>query len=216
MKKLESNTEEIRKEKALAVLMQTGSVKEKDVAFAKLHARHKDAVLFEALKAFKMNQDIAHDIVQEIFIKAFLSIGSFNPEFAFSTWLYTITKNHIIDTKRKTKVEVLHIENLNNSNQNDSDDSSSMKAVFQIEDKSANNHELMVRQERADILREAIASIKNEKAKNVINNFCFLGKSHEEISKEMKLPIGTVKALIFRAKDSIKEYLSKTELDFTY
>lgn len=215
MKKLETNTEEINREKALVLKMQTGSDREKQLAFNALYVRHKEALFYKVLRAFKMDKNVAQDLTQEIFTKIYLNIGNYNPEFAFSTWLYKIANNHIIDTARKQEFEVLHLDSM--SANYAGDDDNMVSKAFQLEDKGANGFELVVREERAVLLKKAIDNIKSAKEKKVIQSFFIEDKSHEEVSKEMGLPIGSVKALIFRAKDSLKKYLSKevSEAEFT-
>lgn len=216
MKKIESNTQDILREKEFVRLVQTGSAKQKQEAFDKLYARHKEAVMYRILRAFSNDKELARDLTQEVFIRVHTKIHTYEPKGAFSTWLYKITDNLIIDTKRQSKHEVLSFESLGVNIGHDSEDSSVSKQIFQLEDKSADSYGLMIREERAEVLGKAINSIKNEKAKRALLSFFMEEKSHKELCNEMKLPLGTVKALIFRAKESIKNYLSQEAVDFKY
>lgn len=210
------NQAKIQKEKDLAVLMQKGTETQKQNAFNVLYKEHVAPLTYEVMKKYKMDKEIARDLTQEIFMKVFLNINSYETTYAFSTWLYKIAHNHIIDNKRKQNFEVLNYEVLQVNNSDSSEDSGAGAMVFQLEDKSANNHELLVRKERADMIHDAITSIKNEDTKRIVKSFFIEDKSHEDICKETQLPLGTVKALIFRAKETMRNYMSVKYPEFEY
>lgn len=215
--KIEGNQAKIQDEKALAVLMQTGTDTQKQNAFNQLYKASKEALFYKILlKRFRLGKEEARDAMQEIFMKVFKYINTYNTDYAFSTWLYKIAYNHVVDMKRQHNYEMLNIEVLQ-VNGSESEDAGGASMVFQLEDKSANNYELLVRQERAEMVQLAIKeAIKSKETKLLLHKAFMEDKPYEQISQEMKLPIGTIKTLIFRAKETLKEHLSKKSVDFEY
>ena len=79
------------------------------VAFRILFDKYRQPLYYHVLKLVR-DREIIEDLLQEIFLKAFDNIASFNPDYAFSTWLYRITTNHSIDFLRKKKLKTLSLD----------------------------------------------------------------------------------------------------------
>lgn len=217
MKTITANQKEIQKEKDFAILMQTGTANEKQTAFNYLYQRHNKALFFKVIRSFKMDKEMGRDLVQEIFMKVFQKINSYSPDYAFSTWLYKIANNHIIDRKRQQNFEVLNFELLQVSANESSEDTGANAMVFQLEDKSHNNHELLIRKERAKMVHQAIENaIKTDLSKQVLKMVFMEDLAYEDISKKMNISEGKVKTIVFRAKETLRNYLSEKKFDFTY
>lgn len=140
----------------------------------------------------------AEDLVQEAFMKAFTSLRNFNYEYAFSTWLYKIATNNCIDHLRKKKLQTLSI-----------DAPVAYKdTTYQIEipDLTYYPEKEMMRKERNSIIKVAIDELP-EKYKTVIFLRHSEELSYEEIADMLKIPIGTVKARIFRAREMLNKFL---------
>jgi RNA polymerase sigma factor (sigma-70 family) len=138
------------------------------------------------------------DLTQEAFIKAFASLRSFNDEYAFSTWLYKIATNNSIDYIRKKKLQMFSIDKPIESR--DSDFS------FELPDDSYEADRDLITGQRATMLNDAIDRLP-EKYRMVIRLRHVEERSYEEIAKQLKLPIGTVKAHIFRARELLYKQL---------
>jgi RNA polymerase sigma factor (sigma-70 family) len=138
------------------------------------------------------------DLTQEAFIKAFASLRSFNDEYAFSTWLYKIATNNSIDYIRKKKLQMFSIDKPIESR--DSDFS------FELPDDSYEADRDLITGQRVAMLNEAIDRLP-EKYRMVIRLRHVEERSYEEIAKQLKLPIGTVKAHIFRARELLYKQL---------
>lgn len=138
------------------------------------------------------------DLVQEAFVKAFGSLGSYSPDYAFSTWLYRIATNHTIDFLRKRKLPTFSIDKPIQSRDGE----------FQMEvpDTTYRPDRAIVADQRNEILREAIAALP-EKYHRVIVMRHQEEMSYEDIATELELPLGTVKAHIFRARGLLNRYL---------
>ena len=168
-------------------------------AYAKLMSRYKDSIYFLLLKMVH-NEDDANDLTIEAFGKAFSNLQKYTPDFAFSTWLYKIALNNSIDFIRRKKIETF---SLHDTIENERGES------FEIDIRSTNPdpEEKYVRQQRGKILREVIEKI-NPKYRLLIELRFFEELSYEEIAQRTNLPLGTVKAQLFRAKNLLYQILN--------
>lgn len=155
---------------------------------------------------FKMVNDKneVEDLIQEVFIKVFNSLRNYSQEYAFSTWIYRIAINNTIDYLRKKKLETFSI----NSDADDDDD----RPGFEIPDTSYSADASIILEQRQQIINDAINSLP-DKYKKVIELRHKEELSYEEISEILNLPIGTVKAHLFRARELLNKYL-KDKLRF--
>jgi len=207
---------QINKEKALVEVIINGSAAQKEVAFAELYSKYKPAVLQKMNIGVRYNNEVAKDLMMDVFTKVHMSIGLYKPEHgAFSTWLFTIATNRLIDYKRTEKYEVLSIEELNIKGGEDKDD---MNFAFQIVDESRNNngYDVVVGKERANIVSVALDAIKNDTVREVIKLRFFDDISYDEISQKMNIPVGSVKAYVNRGKSEMKDFMTKKSADFAY
>jgi len=204
---------EIAEFQAHALTMQTGTKAQAEAAFAKIYNRYKEWLRFIILRSLKLNAAATDDILQDVFVKVFKNIHTYSADYALSTWLHKITLNTIIDHKRKVNVEVLSIEALQTDYGSSNEDNAG-EAVFQIKDESADTHKAYVTSERKELVHKAISTvISSEKEKVVVNLFFMQGLSQEEIHIQTKFPVNTIKALLFRAKDKLKTFLSTESPD---
>ena len=148
--------------------------------------------------------DFAEDLVQDIFLKAFKSLKNYKNDHAFSTWLYRIARNHTIDYLRKKKIETLSIH---------VDDYDESHASIQIADESSFTDQPMIRRERRNKVYEAIYQLP-EKYRDIIIKRHIEEKSYQEIAAEIDIPLGTVKAHLFRARELLYKYMKDTIQDY--
>jgi RNA polymerase sigma-70 factor (ECF subfamily) len=78
-------------------------------AYTALVNRHRSAI-FHIINKIVRNDDIAADLVQETFMKAFASLATYRSEYRFSTWLYKIAANTSIDHLRKKRIQALSLD----------------------------------------------------------------------------------------------------------
>ena len=138
------------------------------------------------------------DLTQEAFIKAFKSLDKFDRQFAFSTWLFKIATNNCIDYLRKKKLSTFSID------KNIATDDDEFK--FEIPDNDNKPDKYIITHQRKKIIDEAIENLPI-KYKRVIVLRHKQEKDYEEIARELKLPLGTVKAHIFRGRELLNKYL---------
>lgn len=168
-----------------------------DRAYRKLMQKYHDAI-HNFIYRMVHDREQVEDLTQEAFIKAFSSLKNFNEEFAFSTWLYKIATNNCIDYIRKKKLQMYSIDKPIESK--DSDFS------FELPDESYEADQELISDQRTIMLRRAIERLP-EKYRRVIFLRHVEEKSYEEIAAQLKLPIGTVKAHIFRAREILYKQL---------
>ncbi|MBR5831527.1 MAG: sigma-70 family RNA polymerase sigma factor [Bacteroidales bacterium] len=153
------------------------------------------------LMLLKMTNDPveADDLTIEAFGKAFRSLHLYSPTHAFSTWLFTIASNNCIDHIRKKRLQTVSI---NNVYPQDDENQTEM----QIESNAPNPEEEFITGQRVKIMREAVQLLK-PRYKKLVEMRYFEELSYEEISLKLGLPIGTVKAQLFRARDLLYNLL---------
>jgi len=144
------------------------------------------------------NKADVEDLTQEAFVKAFSSLKNFNEEFAFSTWLYKIATNNTIDYIRRHKLDTFSIDKPIASDESD--------YSFELPDTTYQPDKSIIQQQRRVLMEEAVAMLP-EKYRKVIVLRHSEERDYAEIAKILKLPIGTVKAHIFRAREMLYKYL---------
>lgn len=174
----------------------SSAIKGEQEAFKRLMEKYQKPLYFHVLKMVK-NHEQVEDIVQESFMKAFGNLGSYNTNYAFSTWLYRITTNHTIDFLRKKKLQTTSISEPVRAKDGE--------MQMQIVGGSETDRQI-IRNERKKIVSDAIQNLP-EKYREVIVMRHLDEKSYQEISEELDLPLGTVKAHIFRAREMLYKAL---------
>lgn len=171
-------------------------------AFAELMKNYRDAIYFLMLKMTSDNHD-AEDLTIEAFGKAFKNIHQYTPDYAFSTWLFKIASNNCIDFIRKKRLKVT---SLNNpiDNENDSDLSQNIPCY------RPDPEEIIIKKQKSKLMHEVVDKLKPHYKKLVELRY-FKEYSYEEISKELNLPLGTVKAQLFRARDLLFHILKEQQ-----
>lgn len=143
-------------------------------------------------------KDEVEDLTQEAFIKAFSSLQSFNDEYAFSTWLYKIATNNCIDFIRKKKIHSLSI--------NHPIHVKDSEVTIELSDSTYVPDQDIISTQRKKLVEEAINSLP-EKYREVIRLRHTEERDYQEIADILELPLGTVKAHIFRARELLYKYL---------
>lgn len=180
------------------------AVKGNQAAFQQLLEKYQKPLYFHVIRMVKDPEQV-EDLIQEAFVKAFENLQSYNTNYAFSTWLYRITTNHTIDYLRKKKLKTMSIHEPVKTKDGDMN--------MQLEDKEAATDRSIIRKQRQDIIRQAISELP-EKYRQVIEMRHLEELSYQEISDELDLPLGTVKAHIFRAREMLYKALKDKRNQF--
>ncbi|MEX0609777.1 MAG: sigma-70 family RNA polymerase sigma factor [Balneolaceae bacterium] len=173
------------------------ALKGKEASYKKLVDKYQKPLYFHIRKMIK-EKELADDLVQEVFMKAFHNLSSYSNEYAFSTWLYRIATNHTIDYLRKKKLQTFSINEPYSTKDGDME--------IQLPDYSFATDSPIIKKERKQIVQNAIENLP-EKYRQVIEMRHMEEKSYQEISELLDLPLGTVKAHIFRAREMLYKAL---------
>jgi len=173
------------------------------MAYSKLLRYYRDP-LFYMMKKMVSNDNDAEDLTIEAISKAFKMIDEYTPKFAFSTWLYKIATNHCIDFIRKqNKYNTLSIdENFENSNNN--------KTIL-IKSQTPDPEEKMIEGQKGKFLKSIISNL-NPDYQEIIRLKYYDGLSYIEIAEKLNIPLGTVKARLYRSKDFLLSILNNNDI----
>jgi RNA polymerase sigma-70 factor (ECF subfamily) len=170
-------------------------------SYAELMGRYRDAIYFMLLKMVNSPID-AEDLTIEAFGKAFKNIDQYTPNFAFSTWLFKIATNNCIDFIRKKRASHVSLDQ-------SVDGENSLSPSSLIQSDSPDPEANMINQQKIKLMREVVSKLKPRYRKLVELRY-FKEYSYEEIAVELELPIGTVKAQLFRARELLQNILNRT------
>lgn len=161
-------------------------------AYAELMSRYKEAIFNMMLKMVHNRED-ADDLTLEAFGKAFSKLATYTPRYAFSTWLFKIAINNCIDFIRKKKLNMLSIDDPieMDSNQNYSNN---------LRSGNLDPEEKYIRDQKLMLMRSYLRQL-NPKYRLMIELRFFEELTYDEIARELEIPLGTVKAQLFRAKE---------------
>jgi RNA polymerase sigma-70 factor (ECF subfamily) len=171
-------------------------------AYAELLDRYRDSIYFLLLKMVNNKSD-AEDLTIEAFGKAFKNIHQYTPNFAFSTWLFKIATNNCIDFIRKRKANTISIDH----GSEDSEGVSSSPAAS-LPSNSLDPEESLIKQQNVKLIQSLVSKLK-PRYRKLIELRYFKEYSYEEIADELELPLGTVKAQLFRARELLFNILMK-------
>jgi RNA polymerase sigma factor (sigma-70 family) len=168
----------------------TQAIEGNQKAYGELLDRYRDAIYFMLLKMVNNTSD-AEDLTIEAFGKAFKNLKQYTPNFAFSTWLFKIATNNCIDFIRKKKANNLSIEHTTEDNE---------VVTIAVHSDSPDPEESMIIKQKIKVMRDLVNKLK-PRYRKLIEMRYFDEFSYEEISEQLDLPIGTVKAQLFRARE---------------
>ena len=171
-------------------------------AYGELLGRYRDAIYFMLLKMVNNPID-AEDLTIEAFGKAFKNIDQYAPNFAFSTWLFKIATNNCIDFIRKKRASHISLDQTA-----DGEDSLAPSSLIQsdVPDPEA----YMINQQKIKHMHKIVSRLK-PRYRQLVELRYFKEYSYEEIAVELDIPIGTVKAQLFRARELLFNILNRSQ-----
>ena len=194
-------SENARHDFELVIAARSGNEK----AFTQLMKRYRDAIFFMLLKMV-YNKEDAEDLTIEAFGKAFININQYEPQFAFSTWLFRIASNNAIDHLRKKRINTVPLDTSTGR-----DSHSGIDFNYNIPSESDNPEDAFIRTQNAKVLHKAVSSLK-PRYRTLLELRYFNEYSYSEIAEELNLPLGTVKVQLFRSREMLLEIIKKTEI----
>ena len=150
---------------------------------------HYSGALFNIISKTLRDEEKAADVLQESFLKIWKNIASYNPEKGrLFTWIMNIARNGAIDAVR---VE------------------GRKPAMDDIDDRAVlNEKDVYEESQNSSSEMKAIINMLRPERKILIDMAYFQGYTHEEISEELSIPLGTVKSRIRTALQELKQYFA--------
>jgi len=177
-------------EKELVRLSREGS----EEAFAELVKKYRIKV-FNLAFSLTRDRDVADDLAQEAFIKAYYALPRFQSRSGFGTWLYRIAINHVRDyLRKKSRMIQISIEKIKES------------SILQ-EDKTMKEEKESAEAQRKQFVHQSIRSLP-EKHQVILSLRDIQGFSYEEISRILNISPGTVDSRIYRARKMLRKKLA--------
>lgn len=171
-------------------------------AYAELMGRYRDSVYYMLLKMVN-NKDDAEDLTVEAFGKAFKRLSQYTPNFAFSTWLFRIATNNCIDFIRRKRKNTFSIDQ-------PMEDDEGGEMVMDLKSDTLDPEQHIMKKQKIMMLRELVDKMK-PRYRTLIEMRYFQELSYEEIADQLELPLGTVKAQLFRAREFLYNVLKNTQ-----
>src|SRR5438445_8943035 len=172
-----------------------------ETAFRELVRRY-ERPLFSLLYRMVRDRALAEDLAQETFIKVLNGLGSYNPQFKFSSWIFKIANNAAIDHLRKRELDTL---SLDSSPHATTPDEMSATAL-QLGDRRETPLQELEARELGGAIDHAIARLRPEYRACILLRHAE-GHSYEEIARMLDLPLATAKTYIHRARNESRCYL---------
>ncbi len=169
-------------------------------AFSKLLGYYRESLYIMLLRLVGSKED-AEDLTIETFEKAFRKIDNYKPVYAFSTWLFRIGTNHGIDFMRsnKKRINEVYIEK---------EYEADTQKKYIIKEKGLNPEEEIVSLQQKEIIKIIVHKLPINYRKIIVLRY-FDEFSYSEISEELELPVGTVKARLHRSRELLLSTLKK-------
>ena len=163
-----------------------GSIKNDEKCQMQLYDSYCDA-MYNVVCRYVKNDEDAKDVMQEGFLKAFINLENYKPEFSFGVWLKRIIINQSIDYLKKRKLELVNTE----------------VEELQIIDTEDWNFSTEITREH---IVENVEQL-SDKYKIVVKLYLFEGYDHEEISQILEIPIKTSRTHLRRGRLKLQELL---------
>jgi RNA polymerase sigma-70 factor (ECF subfamily) len=175
------------------------------VAYRELMKLYRDPLYFMLYEKVS-DKEIAKDLTIETLGKAFKKLHLYTPEYTFSTWLFTVARNHCIDYLRKHKLPTVSIDKMML-------DSDGKRTNFDLISNSLNPEQKMEKTQRIAILRQIVDQLK-PKYRDLVKLRYFKELSYDEIATTLDIPIGTVKAQLHRSREQLFKIMSGSRDSF--
>lgn len=156
--------------------------------------RYEEKLLRYLKRLLYINTEDAEDILQEVFLKAYRNLNSYNPKYEFSNWIYRIAHNEGVSFLRKNKKRKVEIANDSENNLFDS-----LASDIDLEKE-------YIEKDSLKKTKEVLSQLDPKYTEVLVLKF-LEGMDYNEISEILHIPSGTVGSLISRAKVKLKELI---------
>jgi RNA polymerase sigma-70 factor (ECF subfamily) len=177
-------------------------------SFSVLHKRYYLRIKNTYYFSLNKNTADAEDLTMDLFEKLFKNLHKYDSNrFTFNAWITRVASNHLIDHWRKKKLETISIDIIAEDGVNSDNTPSERNSISNmLMDKSLNPHDYLEKKQLQEYVMFYLSMLE-EGESMIIKKLFIDGKTYVEISTEMELPLGTIKAQIFRAKAKLKNLI---------
>ena len=174
----------------------------REAAYRELLRRYERPV-FSLIFRMVRDRSLAEDLAQETFVKVLNALGSYRPEYKFSSWIFKIANNAAIDQLRRRELDTLSLDGSPDARTADEVEATALQAT----DRAETPLEELESRETGAAIEQAIGRLRPEYRTCILLRHVE-GRTYEEIAEVMDLPLGTVKTYIHRARLELREYLA--------
>ena len=174
-------------------------------AYNELMKLYRDPIYFMLYEKVG-DQELAKDLTIEALGKAFKKLHMYTPDYTFSTWLYTVARNNCIDYLRKHRLPTISIDKMML-------DEDGKRNTFDLKSNDPNPENVMIKKQRIAILRQIVDQLK-PKYRDLVKLRYFKELSYEEIAELLEIPLGTVKAQLYRSREQLFKIMSGSRDSF--
>jgi RNA polymerase sigma-70 factor (ECF subfamily) len=170
----------------------------RESAYRELIRRYERPV-FALIYRMVRDRETAEDLAQETFIKVLNAIGTYRPEFKFSSWVFKIANNTAIDHLRRKELDTLSLEGSPHATTPEGVEATAL----QVGSGDESPLETVEALELGGEIERAIAQLRPEYRSCILLRHVE-GRAYEEIAEMLELPLGTVKTYIHRARHELR------------
>lgn len=172
-------------------------------AFAALLEAYRLPVYYMILRMIRNSSD-ADDLTIEAFGKAFKSIRDYTSEYAFSTWLFCIAMNNCIDFIRRRRGFTVSMDR-----EDGEEDGYISACVRNMISENKTPDEILVCEQQKVWVHNMVSRLKPH-YRTLVEMRYFDELSYEEIAQRLQMPLGSVKAKLFRARNLLSEIIRQS------
>jgi RNA polymerase sigma-70 factor (ECF subfamily) len=155
--------------------------------------------LYRLCYSYVQNEQDALDLTQEVYIKVFRNIASFDSRQPFHPWFRKVAVNTCLNFKRAARYDSVSL------NTAEDEDNKALEDMLAADTNVEND---ILDMEMSRLIKENLELLKPKHRMVIVLRY-YEGLSYEEIAALLKVPLGTVKTDIYRAKNVLKEKLKK-------
>jgi RNA polymerase sigma-70 factor (ECF subfamily) len=171
-----------------------------ELAFAEIVTRYRKRLL-STIYRLTGDWTTSEDLLQEVFIKVFRSLGKFNPHFAFSTWVYTIARHAAYDHLKRSVPPAVSLD------MDFDDGSETRRPSFELRDRNEGPEEILESNEMCARIEDALNELP-EPYRRAMSMRHIEHRTYTEIAESLDIPLGTVKSYLFRGRKELQRKLA--------
>lgn len=159
--------------------------------------------LFSVIHRMVRDPELAEDLAQEAFVRAFDKLRQYDPSYKFSSWLFKIGHNLTVDHLRKKELDTVSIHGAPDATSEEEQEATAPT----LESRGERPDERFEARELGREIEEAVGELRPAYREAILLRHVE-GRSYDEIAEIMELPLGTVKTYIHRGRKELQEHLS--------